>query len=348
MELANSYLEEGFPFRGRKRKKMEQFLEKSGLTYDAQIIYSVLLCRGDGEIIGCGSRHENILKCIAVDETYQGEGLLQRIVTQLIKQAYTCGIPHLFLFTKPKYRVVFEDMGFYPITETDTMLLLENRKDGISHYLEEELAKFPLPPCKDAGAIVMNANPFTRGHRYLIETAAQACDVLHVFVLSADASEFPADVRLRLVREGCRDLENVMVHGSSEYLISHATFPDYFLKDKAGASDKAAELDLKIFADYFRDAFHIKKRFVGEEPFSPVTRAYNEQMKQTLPAYGIEVVEIPRKTCGDTIISATLVREKFLAGHMESLRPLVPDNTYHYLVSQEGIALRKQLLERQS
>ena len=65
MELANSYLEEGFPFRGRKRKKMEQFLEKSGLTYDAQIIYSVLLCRGDGEIIGCGSRHENILKCIA-------------------------------------------------------------------------------------------------------------------------------------------------------------------------------------------------------------------------------------------------------------------------------------------
>ncbi len=114
MELANSYLEEGFPFRGRKRKKMEQFLEKSGLTYDAQIIYSVLLCRGDGEIIGCGSRHENILKCIAVDETYQGEGLLQRIVTQLIKQAYTCGIPHLFLFTKPKYRVVFEDMASTP------------------------------------------------------------------------------------------------------------------------------------------------------------------------------------------------------------------------------------------
>ena len=102
MELANSYLEEGFPFQGRKRKKMEEFLEKSGLTYDPQIIYSVLLCREDGEIIGCGSRHENILKCIAVDEAYQGEGLLQRIVTQLIKQAYTYGIPHLFLFTKPE------------------------------------------------------------------------------------------------------------------------------------------------------------------------------------------------------------------------------------------------------
>ena len=104
MELANSYLEEGFPFRGRKRKKMEQFLEKSGLTYDAQIIYSVLLCREDGEIIGCGSRHENILKCIAVDETYQGEGLLQRIVTQLIKQAYTCllytSIPQKILSVK--------------------------------------------------------------------------------------------------------------------------------------------------------------------------------------------------------------------------------------------------------
>ena len=348
MELANSYLEEGFPFQGRKRKKMEEFLEKSGLTYDPQIIYSVLLCREDGEIIGCGSRHENILKCIAVDEAYQGEGLLQRIVTQLIKQAYTCSIPHLFLFTKPEYRTVFTDMGFYTITGTDSILLLENRKDGISRYLEQELARHPLPSKEDAGAIVMNANPFTCGHRYLTETAARVCSVLHVFVLSADASEFPADVRLRLVEEGCRDLKNVVVHGSSEYLISHATFPDYFLKDKAGASDRAAELDLKIFANHFRDAFHITKRFVGEEPFSLVTRAYNEQMKRTLPACGIEVVEIPRKTAGDTVISATYVREKFLKGDWDALRPLVPDTTYRYLVSEAGTALRKQLLERQS
>lgn len=348
MELTNSYLEEGFPFRGRKRKKMEEFLEKNGLTYDAEIVYSVLLCREDGEIIGCGSRHENILKCIAVDASYQGEGVLPRIVTQLVKQAYCCGISHLFLFTKPEYQVIFGDMGFYPITGTDSMLLLENRKDGISLYLEEELARCPVVQGKEAGAIVMNANPFTFGHRYLTETAAKACALLHVFVLSADASEFPADVRLRLVKEGCQDLKNVIVHGSSEYLISHATFPDYFLKDKAAASDKAAELDLKIFGDYFRKAFHITKRFVGEEPFSPVTRAYNEQMKQTLPAYGIEVVEIPRKTSGDTVISATLVREKFLAGDMDAVRPLVPDTTYRYLVSDAGTALRKQLLERQS
>lgn len=347
MELTNSYLDEGFPFQGRKLKKMKDFLEKSGLSYDGQITYSVLLCKEDGAVIGCGSRFENILKCIAVDEQYQGEGLLQKIVTQLIKQAYTCGYSHLFLFTKPLYLTVFSDMGFYPITRTDSMLLMENRKDGISRYLQNELALHPGKDTENAGAIVMNANPFTNGHRHLIKTASCDCDLLHVFVLSADASEFPADVRLTLVQEGCEDLDNVVVHGSSEYLISHATFPDYFLKDKASASDKAAELDLKIFAEYFKDAFHIRKRYIGEEPFSPVTRAYNEQMKHTLPPYGITVTEIPRKAAGDVIISATFVRKQFLEGDYTTLRPLVPETTYRYLLSEAGQILRKQLLERQ-
>lgn len=346
MDLTNSYLEEGFPFRGRKLAKMSRFLEQSGLTYDEQITYSVLLCREDGTVIGCGSRHENTLKCIALDETCQGEGLLQRIITQLIKQANTCGYSHLFLFTKPEYEIIFGDMGFYPITHTDSMLLMENRQNGICGYLEQELARHPGKDAENTGAIVMNANPFTLGHRYLAETAARACELLHVFVLSADASEFPADIRLRLVEEGCADLKNVVVHGSSEYLISHATFPDYFLKDKAAASDKAAELDLKIFAEYFRDAFHITKRFVGEEPFSPVTKAYNEQMKRLLPGYGIQVTEIPRKSASDIVISATLVREHFLAGDFASIKPLVPESTYRYLTSRDGLQLREKLLEK--
>ena len=121
------------------------------------------------------------------------------------------------------------------------------------------------------GSIVMNANPFTNGHRYLVETASRQCDQLHVFVLSADASEFPADVRLDLVTKGCEDLYNVYVHGSSDYLISHATFPDYFLKDKASGSEKAVELDLKIFGKYYQKTFGITHRFVGEEPFSKIT-----------------------------------------------------------------------------
>ena len=350
MDSFNSYMEEGFPFTGRKQKRLETFLASRGLTYDSQITYSVTLCDKNGNILGCGSRQENILKCIAIDESCEGEGLLWQIVTQLVKQAVEKGFSHLFLFTKPEYKTVFCDMGFYPITQTDSMLLLENRKNGISTYLEKEqkntLEKHPdWNPELPSGAIVMNANPFTKGHAHLIASAAASCPFLHVFVLSEDASEFPADVRLRLVQEGCASFPNVMVHGSSDYLISHATFPDYFLKDRASINDKTAELDLKIFGEYFKNAFHIQWRFVGEEPFSKVTNAYNGQMKKILPSFGIQVTEIPRKTAGTTVISATLVRKLFLAGKMDALTSLVPETTFRYLNSPEGQALRKKMGE---
>ena len=347
MSSQSYYLEEGFPFRNRKLDKLKLFLSENNLTYDQQIQYTVLLCNDEGKIMGCGSRHENTLKCIAIDKSLQGEGQLQRIITQLITNAVEHNISHLFLFTKPEYNIVFSDMGFYPITQTDDMLLMENRKDGITQYLKKEAEPYENLPASSVGAIVMNANPFTNGHRYLVETASKICDQLHVFVLSADASEFPADVRLELVKKGCEDLYNVYVHGSSGYLISHATFPDYFLKDKASSSEKAVELDLKIFGKYYQKAFGITERFVGDEPFSKITALYNQEMKKILPEYGIQVTELPRYQCGGTIISATTVRQKFLEGNTEELQAFVPHSTYEYLISPKGQALRKKLLEKQ-
>ena len=152
---------------------------------------------------------------------------------------------------------------------------------------------------------------------------------------------------MELVKKGCRDLKNVYVHGSSDYLISHATFPDYFLKDKAKASGEAVLLDLKIFGTYFKEAFHIDCRYVGEEPFSEITRVYNEEMKKILPQYGIEVREIPRCRNGEQVISATFVRKKFLEGDWEGLKELVPETTYTYLLSHEGKALREKLRNRE-
>ncbi|HIX29842.1 MAG TPA: [citrate (pro-3S)-lyase] ligase [Candidatus Blautia stercoravium] len=346
MDSEHFYLEEGFPFHGRKLEKLKAFLVQNDLSYDTQIQYSVLLKTQSGELAGCGSRHENTLKCIAINPKFQGEGCLSLLMTQLIKNAAAEGLSHLFLFTKPMYMQMFSDMGFYPITQTEDMLLMENRRDGIREYVTREAALSPVKEGKNIGAIVMNANPFTNGHRYLVKTAAAMCDLLHVFVLSADSSEFPADIRLKLVKEGCTDFPNVQVHGSSEYLISHATFPDYFLKDKATVSDKTALLDLMIFGTYFKEAFHITRRFVGEEPFSSITKAYNEQMKKTLPAYGIEVTEIPRCSYQDTIISATFVRKKFLSKNPEDIKELqnfVPQTTYAFLISPEGQHLKQQL-----
>lgn len=244
--------------------------------------------------------------------------------------------------------MVFSDMGFYPIMDTEDMLLMENRKNGIREYLQKEAAPFSSDSQLSVGAIVMNANPFTNGHLHLVKTAAASCDRLHIFVLSTDASEFPAAVRLRLVQEGCRNLPNVFVHGSSDYLISHATFPDYFLKDKAAASDKAAVLDLKIFGTYYKEAFHITRRFVGEEPFSRITALYNQQMKKILPSHGIEITEIPRLEAEDTIISATYVRRQFIEGNTELLKNFVPPSTFEYLCSRKGENLQKQLSHSQA
>ena len=350
MYLSNTYLEEGFPFHGRKQKQMEAFLKKSGLTPDSFYSYSVLLTDQNGSILGCGSRYENVLKCIAIDETYQGEGLLAKIVTQLVKQAAQSGISHLFLFTKPSYQTVFTDMGFYKIIATDTMLLLENRKDGIVQYLKSEAAPF-LAVSSDVShpvsAIVMNANPFTKGHQYLVETADQKKQSLTCICFIGGCLGISSPMlRLELVKKGCSHLSNVSVHGSSDYLISHATFPDYFLKERAVINDDTAKLDLEIFAHYYAPAFHITARFVGEEPFSKVTNAYNQQMKTLLPKYGIDVFELPRKQNDDTIISATLVRRLFLENQLEALKNFVPASTYEYLISEAGQKLRVSLLSQ--
>lgn len=340
------YLEEGFPFHTRKLEQIKNFLQQFHLTYDTQIQYSVLLKTTSGTIAGCGSRHENILKCIAVNPDFQGSGCLQIIITKLIKNAFEHGISHLFLFTKPIYQQMFSDMGFYTITQTSDMLLMENRKNGILQYLEKESAPFQKHTEADVGSIVMNANPFTNGHKYLVETAAQKCSILHIFVLSTDFSEFPSDIRLNLVKQGCAHLSNVFIHGSSDYLISHATFPDYFLKDKATVTEKTAVLDLQIFGTYFKEAFHITKRFIGEEPFSIITRKYNEQMKKILPTFNIQVTEIPRYKKNNTVISASLVRQQFLNGDFSSLKDFVPETTYTFLTSSEGKKLQNHLLTK--
>ncbi len=80
----------------------------------------------------------------------------------------------------------------------------------------------------------MNCNPFTLGHRYLIETCAEKCDMLIVFVVQEDKSYFLFEDRLSLVQEGCSDLENVCVTGSGEFILSSLTFSEYFCRQFRG------------------------------------------------------------------------------------------------------------------
>ena len=200
---------------------------------------------------------------------------------------------------------------------------MENRRNGLAKFLSELDREDGSP----VGCIIAHANPFTLGHRYLIETAAKECAQVHVFVLSEDRGMFPAGTRLEMVKEGCRDLANVHVHPSGPYMVSSATFPSYFLKDKHKTGEIHCELDVKLFAEKIAPALGITRRYVGTEPNCTVTAAYNAQMKQMLPDYGIELIEVERKTLDGQPVSASRVRKLMEQNRLEEAAALLPETS---------------------
>lgn len=313
--------------KGRKGQLWKDFLTRAGLEADRDVERTALLWDGEA-LIATGSRQGNLLKCIAVDESRQGEGLTATVLTALRQDAFEAGHSHLFLYTKPKNKWMFSSLFFYPVAQTADVLLMENRRGGIRDFLET----LPAEHCEGTvGAAVMNCNPFTKGHRYLIETAAKECDLVYVFVLSEDRSHFSAADRLEMVKLGTADLPNVRVLPTGPYLISSATFPTYFLKEREKAGAIQCRLDIEIFKNYFVPKFGIKRRYVGTEPLSPMTNLYNQALQVYLPEAGIELREIPRTELGGTPVSASAVRALLEAGDLTALRELVPRTTWDYL-----------------
>ena len=342
------YAENGSPLSGRRLDKLKQFLAANGLAYDDTIEYTVLFTDDDGEIKAAGSAAGNVLKCIAVDGSMRGEGLTAKVVTDLVAWETARGVTHLFLFTKPGNKQMFSDLGFYEILCTDTVLLMENRRNGIQNFVkavseETEAAinslsreGMVIPEEPLYGAVVANCNPFTRGHRYLVEQSLAQCDFLHLFILSEDRSCFSAVERYEMAKAGTADLKRVILHHTSDYLISAVTFPTYFIKDTEKAVVANTELDVRVFGQYFAGPLSIKKRFAGTEPADPVTKAYNDTMRRILPEYGVEFVEIERLAAGDSPVSAKNVRKALKEQDRMTLEKLLPETTVAYLIEKTG------------
>ncbi len=319
-------------------RQMEQLLAGEGIERDGNLDYTVGLYDEDYNLAATGSCFGNTLRCLAVDSRHQGEGLLNQVISHLIDYQYRRGILDLFLYTKCNTALFFKDLGFYEIARVDgRVVFMENRKGGFERYLarlQAETQSLGLTGDR-VGAVVMNANPFTLGHQYLAETAAADCDVLHLFVVSEDASLVPFPVRERLVREGTAHLGNVVYHRTESYMISNATFPSYFLKDQETVIRSHAVLDITIF-EKIAKALGITVRYVGEEPFSEVTGIYNQVMARQLAEAGLTLTVIPRKEADGSAISASKVRQLIKEGRLEELRGLVPDSTYAYFTSDAG------------
>ena len=282
------------------------------------------------------------IRNVAVSTALQGEGLLARVVSHLLHEMASRGRYHYFVFTKPESAAQFVGIGFTEIARVEPYVaLLEMGIFSVNEYCRELQLQTQHLPEKRRAAIVVNCNPFTHGHREVIARAAAENQAVIVFVVTADLSLFPFDVRFRLVREGVRDLPNVAVVAGGDYIISSATFPAYFTRGETTVLAQT-RLDATVFGRHIAPALGIGVRYVGEEPYCGVTSEYNSALAQILPALGIEVKIIPRLATGGEIISASKVREMIRAEDWEAIACMVPDATYQYLRSEEA----RPVLER--
>ena len=314
-------------------------LEKCGLNPVDKADYRVGIFDDEEELVATGALVGDMLQMIAVDPACQGEDLSVRVVTHLVGAAARLGIFCLHLFTKSSSVRFFEGIGFRTVVHIPgEAALLEWGSPGITEYCRA-LEKLRDPSAARVGALVMNANPFTAGHRYLAETAAGACDRVFLLAVEEDLSEFPFAVRLDLIRQGTADLKNVTVLAGGRYVISALTFPAYFSRD-AARSRLQSRIDAEIFVKYIVPALGITERFMGEEPFSPSTAIYNEEVKARLEAAGIPVRILPRRKYGEEAISASAVRRLLREGRVKEAVCLLPETTAAYILGHESEVLR--------
>lgn len=352
----------------REGKRLEELFAAFQLTVPENTDDNLGMYRStaDGSklLIGCGFLKEDMIQGIVLDQKYQGEGLAAKLMTELIKLAAIYGKTQLYVITKPKIAAKLKSLGLRMVAEVKPeVAFLEfgaDRKGRFQKKLREiaensveriangdtvvsqtkdfgemsEKTKNSSDAKDGVAAIVMNCNPFTKGHQYLIRRASEESARVYVIVVEEDRSEFSFRDRLEMVKAGVESFPNVTVIAGDRYAISSVTFPSYFTKENETARVQS-ELDAEVFCQVFVPALGITRRYVGEEPIDPVTACYNEILKSRLPKHGVEVVEIPRKQEGGKVVSASEVRKALREGNLEKVRSLVPDSTWNYLVKKE-------------
>ncbi len=333
------------------RARVEDFLASNGLRLDPVDRYVTVTRDEDSDgILAGGGLAGDVIKCVAVSETARGEGLMNALVSRLVSIAAEEGHTCVKAFTKPENVGIFKDLGFSLLARAGKAVLMECGCGGISEY-SRYLSSLARPGRN--GAIVMNANPFTKGHRYLIEKAAAQVDNLYVIPVREDRSRFPYAERKAMIDAGCSGLGNVTVCKGSGYAISAATFPTYFLKRLDDAAPTQMELDLDLFARHIAVPLGVSVRFVGSEPLDDLTRRYNGMMTSVFASVAsaaadgrpaIEVVEIPRLEQDGRPLSATEVRQALDEGRLQDACGHIPETSVPYLVADIAEnALRAEL-----
>jgi len=333
-----------------EREEIIKFLQTLNLKYENNIEYTLAILE-EGKIVGTGSISGKVLKCIAVDVQKQGEGIAAKIISRLVQEQFKKGRTKNFLFTSPDKVDQFIGLGFKLLALAEpSYALLEMGIDGINQYLQD-LQKHRLIKNnqKIISTMVINANPFTLGHQYLVETASKESDVVYLFVVREDKSLFPFETRFSLIKQGCKEFDNVRVIDGGDYIISNATFPTYFSRESENdIVSGQATLDARIFIHYIVPTLKINRRYLGNEPYCGTTNIYNQVLKKILPSAGVEIKEISRFEIEGKAVSASSVRDLIKKSKFTEIKKLVPSSTYSFLISEEAGLIVKKIIASDS
>lgn len=210
----------------------------------------------------------------------------------------------------------------------------ENSFDATNLFSIEELEEYKKELREKRvpiGSVLMNCNPFTLGHEYLVEYASARVYKLYIFVVEADLSEFPFAERFEMVKRGVKKFSNVEVLPSRQFAASMKTISGYFNRPEIVDETVDTSTDAYVFANEIAPSLGINMRFVGEENSDAFTHKYNESLKSILPQYGIKVYEIPRKEVNGEAISAKKIRAALNVGDFDTVAKFVPVTTLEFL-----------------
>lgn len=330
-------------YKSNKRdvEQIRGFLLKHGVNYDFP--EKTYVIRDKGKIIATGSVDGNILKYFYADDEYKGQGLMTIIYNSLLSYLIENGRDSFFVFTKPKNTNIFKSLGLDEVCSTEKVSLFEGGLLNYKKWIEKVKNLINIKKHGKRGAIVMNCNPMTLGHKYLIEESLKEVDDLIVFIVEEDKSVFPFLDRINIVKEELKHYKNIRVIPGGPYIISQATFPTYFLKEEDDFLKVYTELDGSIFAKKIAKDLEIDIRFLGTEPSDPVTLEYNKSLRKILEKNNIEVNIIERMKLNEKIVSASYVRDLISKGRNEDAFKFLPKSTIDYLTSDMGKTIEKKL-----
>ncbi|ADG40362.1 acetate-SH-citrate lyase ligase [Leuconostoc kimchii IMSNU 11154] len=319
-----------------QKKNWQAFLSKLGITQfndqELDVIEQTIGIFENDQLVATGSIAGNVIKYVgscAIGEISKGARFNQ-LMTALDNRMALLERFHQFVYTKPLYVQSFEHIGFKLLADSSSGVLLEKGSPDIQNFLNT-IPKAPQG-VQTIGSVVVNANPFTLGHRYLIEKAANENDLVYVFVVNQDVSLFRTAERFDLVKQGVKDFKNVIVVAGGDYIISYLTFPSYFITNTQQVINYQTTIDARIFKNIIAPALAIQTRYVGSEPLSYTTNLYNQTLVRELePEIKLTIVRRIAQGNQTEIISARKVRQAIAENDFETWSEIVPETTKKFI-----------------